>query len=91
MKNNTSFIGGHSPQTPPALLVFLFEIPFWIWGVECKGLIISGKGVFNGDVKETVERFKELILKPLHSTGILRGHTETEESAGEEWGRWGNS
>jgi hypothetical protein len=59
--------------------------------VECKGLIISGKGVLNGDAKETVERFKELILKPLHSTGILRGHVGTEESEGGDWGWWSNS
>ena len=45
-------------------------------------MIISEKGVFNGDAKETVERIKILILRKLHSTGILRGHTETEESEG---------
>ena len=50
--------------------------------VECNGLIISGKGVFNGNVVETVETFKVLILKPLRSTGILRGHAGTEESEG---------
>ncbi len=54
-------------------------------------MIISGKGVLNGDAKETVERFKELILKPLHSTGILRGHVGTEESEGGDWGWWSNS
>ena len=45
-------------------------------------MIISGKGVFNGDAKETVERIKVLILRRLHSTGILRGQTETDESEG---------
>lgn len=50
--------------------------------MECNGLIISGKGVFNGNVGETVETFKVLILKPLRSTGILRGHTEKDESDG---------
>ena len=50
--------------------------------MECNGLIISGKGVLNGDAKETVERIKVLILRKLYSTGILRGQTETEESEG---------
>ena len=50
--------------------------------MECKGLIISGKGVFNGDAKETVEGIKVLILRKLYSTGILRGHAGTEESEG---------
>ena len=69
------------PQTPPTTFP-QYEITFRIWGVECKGLIISGKGVLNGDAKETVERIKVLILRKLYSTGILRGHTETEESEG---------
>ena len=59
--------------------------------MECKGLIISEKGVFNGDAKETVERIKVLILRKLYSTGILRGHTENDESEGGDWGWWSNS
>ncbi|MBQ4188504.1 MAG: hypothetical protein II660_00785, partial [Bacteroidales bacterium] len=59
--------------------------------VECKGLIISEKGVLNGDSKETVERLKVLILRKLYFTGILRGHTENDESEGGEWGWWSNS
>lgn len=45
-------------------------------------MIISGKGVLNGDAKETVERFKILILRKLYPTGIMRGHTEKDESDG---------